>query len=75
MNENKTTENNPERTTLTLHEIKKLTDAFQLIIAKLGTITCTLSDNHQQSRLYKKACQYHEEFEQLEESLKPTVFL
>ena len=75
MNENKTTENNPERTILTLHEIKKLTDAFQLIIAKLGTITCTLSDNHQQSRLYKKACQYREELEQLEESLKPTVFL
>ncbi|MCK5100758.1 MAG: hypothetical protein KAR45_21785 [Desulfobacteraceae bacterium] len=37
MNKIKTTENNPEKTTLTLHEIKELTDAFQLIIAKLGT--------------------------------------
>ncbi len=75
MNKNKTTENNTERTTLTLHEIKQLTDAFQLIIAKLGTITWTLSDNHNQSRLYKKACQYRKDIKLLEESLKPTVFL
>lgn len=82
----KASKNKPERMTLKPHEIRKIVDGFEKINSGLYYIIGAISrsnveeehqcdEKYRQTRLFKKVCQYREEFEQLKESLKPSIFL